>query len=1153
MLRLLKNLEITFEAERPRAEHIYAAAKPSSKEPNNLAAVIDAGWVRVFWGRVVVVPDIWHATNRAVGGSKDALKTLLDQIHGKDFRATQAIESDDELAGIISSIEAGQKDPCSIVCQTPSWVASRLWENAFVGESELIRLRRWLDRWVILQYPTVVPGDVWSPSQAEAFRSAAFSAMTSEMSLYHWQDLRIAFIRNVALAQGVPVENIESRIPEVPLTFVNRALWLDHPTLQNMVADTDYCCYHLAGLVRILLADVIAENNGPAVHPTAARLIALATDRPELLLFVLREIRTHPILLAELLLQPTTTAFACLLVARWHAPRAAWDRGLVERDDRVNQAESFADAAAVLGEYLKSDKIVPAEVAALLTWFHKQANPGFIDAGGGSEVLLETLRRELIGVAKPILLAMAESLHGASLERGLGTPEFAALLDLADIGGLSPDLEPTPTVEAYVRSVRLGGYDLSAHRLGIAGAKALFRLASRRPALRQTFLYPLEIGDRLSAAEGDQEQHSVVESVARSLRAHIRILCRAIVGMQGDISDDLFDAVVAAVESGALEHKEKWRVGAFAARFEQSILAPVLDRPLAADLGAALSVLSSERQGRLLAAVLETDEPLLLTQILSFGPPAIRRPVEKRIGTLAPLKAGIIASWTEMQARIDELLAAGAVDAAERYIELDETRQTLGQVPGRESARFRNRLRLYYLRGDWPAIANATAPACRVPFDQPLLEETLDFFQGLAEAKGPKPNYERAERIFEKLFNKRPTVAHASNWFAAKCSQLLAADSFGLLTGTRVQEGRRALAEVERMLASIQSGPMLDEVIECNKGLLLLALGEPSQALAIFTSVPLVQLQTVAAAYRAVALWRLGRRSEALATVDQAEHAYGVTDVTAAARKYFATNSTSQNTIEFSLEDGLLKELKFAMARFRTMHPTDQARVLDSHPEAFDALAIDYVRGAGDSLVSLVPMMRGEQVEDDLTAYIQHFLAARVNFFGWSVADQSRGGFTPKGNPGERDLALMWGNTTLALIEAVVCNRPLSQDSMRADLESHFQKLFGYGDPRLFFHITYSYIEDQESLVTFLETVAESAQPPGLTFKGRDQIGQTDTRPPGFIARYDSDSGEVRVVFLVLNLGQQRQRTAAKLAGSNRKRKSPKSKKPMSSGDAPKA
>jgi hypothetical protein len=428
-------------------------------------------------------------------------------------------------------------------------------------------------------------------------------------------------------------------------------------------------------------------------------------------------------------------------------------------------------------------------VAALLQWFHRKAGPGFIDAGGGNEVLLETLRRELIGVAKPILLTMAESLHGASLERGLGTPEFAALLDLVDVGGLSPDLEPTTIIDAYVRSVRLGGYDLSAHRLGIGGATALFRLASRYPILRQTFLNPLEISARLSAAEGDQEQYAVVESVARSLRAHIRILCRIIIGMQRDIPDDIVDAVVAAVESGALEHKERWRVGAFAARFEQGILAPVLDRPLAADLGAALSVLRNEGQRRLLAAVLETDEPLILTQILSFGPPAICGRVEERIEALAPLKAGAIQSWTERQARIDELLTAGAVDAAERYIEQEEALTTPGQVPGRESARFRNRLRLYYLRSDWPAIANATAPACRVPFDQPLVEEALDFFQGLAAAKSPNPNYKQAERIFQKLFNKRPSVAHASNWFAAKCNQLLATDSFGLLTGPGFKKG----------------------------------------------------------------------------------------------------------------------------------------------------------------------------------------------------------------------------------------------------------------------------------------------------------------------------------------------------------------------------
>jgi hypothetical protein len=88
---------------------------------------------------------------------------------------------------------------------------------------------------------------------------------------------------------------------------------------------------------------------------------------------------------------------------------------------------------------------------------------------------------------------------------------------------------------------------------------------------------------------------------------------------------------------------------------------------------------------------------------------------------------------------------------------------------------------------------------------------------------------------------------------------------------------------------------------------------------------------------------------------------------------------------------------------------------------------------------------RRDAIEDDLTAFIQYLLAARVESLGWSVGDQSKGGFSAKGNTGERDLT--WGSSVLALIEAVICDRPLTQDVMKADLESHFQKLLGYGNP----------------------------------------------------------------------------------------------------------
>jgi hypothetical protein len=59
-------------------------------------------------------------------------------------------------------------------------------------------------------------------------------------------------------------------------------------------------------------------------------------------------------------------------------------------------------------------------------------------------------------------------------------------------------------------------------------------------------------------------------------------------------------------------------------------------------------------------------------------------------------------------------------------------------------------------------------------------------------------------------------------------------------------------------------------------------------------------------------------------------------------------------------------------------------------------------------------------------------LAARVQFPGWSVGDQSKGGFSAQGNAGERDLLITWGSSVLALIEAGICDRPLTQDVMKA-------------------------------------------------------------------------------------------------------------------------
>ncbi|WP_407471292.1 hypothetical protein [Xanthomonas campestris] len=442
----------------------------------------------------------------------------------------------------------------------------------------------------------------------------------------------------------------------------------------------------------------------------------------------------------------------------------------------------------------------------------------------------------------------------------------------------------------------------------------------------------------------DQDNELIIEnSIGRSLRTHIRILCRAIVGGVGEVSADMFDALVAAVRAGALQHKEKGRVAAFAPRFEKHIVAPACDRPIAADLAAALMFVNRQRQEELLTVILETDEPLILAQLLSRSPPNIRPDLERRIAALAPIDAGAIHSLPEMLARIDELLATGAADAASSYMAAEVDLKTWGKIPGRELIRFRNQVRLLFLREDWTAIETTAVPNHLSPHEQKEATETLRQFRALAMIKGPNPNPASAKSLFADLFKVRPSLGFATNWFAAEISNLLHADSFGMLSGEDIRRGQKAIAEVQRMIALLPVSSF-DEALECNRALLMLALAEPSQALGVLSALTFVRLQDVAAAYRAIALARLGRQTEATAALDVAEHALGRTAVLVAARSHIASGAAFLSVPDISLHEDLVDNVASAIARFRTMNPADQARVLQRRADPFEALLVDYVR-----------------------------------------------------------------------------------------------------------------------------------------------------------------------------------------------------------------
>ena len=313
--------------------------------------------------------------------------------------------------------------------------------------------------------------------------------------------------------------------------------------------------------------------------------------------------------------------------------------------------------------------------------------------------------------------------------------------------------------------------------------------------------------------------------------------------------------------------------------------APV-DRPIAIDLAAALGALSGDHQKQLLTVILETDEPMVLAQLLPAAPRHTRSAIERRLEALSPTDAGATHSLIELQARIDELLSAGALGAAEKFIEEEQRVQTLGKVPGREVARLRSSMRLLFARGRWDDIMAGQAPPDLGMVDQDTASEVLQFFKGLVLLVRPDGrDAAAAEAIFQQLRNRKPSIpAYAVNLIAAKVGVLLPNNMFDRLDGASARQARQTLLECDALGNDMATLTRVDrELLAHNQIVLHLALGEPDRALVLLPSKSSSRLDERNQVFRAVALSRLGRPREALSVLTAAEDSLGNTELLKAA------------------------------------------------------------------------------------------------------------------------------------------------------------------------------------------------------------------------------------------------------------------------------
>ena len=1026
-----------------------------------------------------------------------------------------------ELDDVITKIRNNELRPEQVGCQSPDWVAARLWDRIPTdSDSQVAALRLWFDRWEKLWHPSFVPHVVWDEDAMATFREATFTVLESDPGICGWEEARDAFIKKYALVNDQTFETVASRIPTVPESLVDRVAWVFDVTGVNRMREHG----DIAWLVSLITSDVEADNSGPAPNPVAKRLIELAIESADLFFILVFQLRGRTKLLADLLLYPATTAVACLLIAKRTQNPGAWDRDLIDRDNKTTKSMAFADAVSVLGHFLAQGDTNPNEAASLIEWFHENVPHSVPDQIETGESLLTILRNELSRQSRAVLQAMLDALF-ASSDSGLDTKKIPASVDIVDRGDLSDEVDPMPFVDAYSALVGSTSPVRRSVRLSASAAATLTRIALRAPRRSSwRFFHPI---DTVGALDGcsEEDRYSIVFELGWSIRTHIRTLSGAISVFSGSVPEEITAALESAIRTGALTDHENGRIAAFSPDYEEYGFD---GRSIAADIGSAIDLLSASDGDRVLSAVLETDEPMLLAQLLQFAPRNTRDRIIRRIEELTPSEAGEVYSLTHVQARVETLLSAGLADAAERFIELERELRTLGPIPDRVVARLRTTLRLQLLREEWDDIANTEIPEDLDPVQQRSADEAIGFYKGLALLNKPSGDRVVAERLFSRLHRERPDVfAYFVNLFATRLSILLEDDPFKRLNSNQKLHGRQLLSDTERKLHQYGAISIDEtEIYTCNRAQLLIAVDQPQKALDHIASIYPTSLRDVAAACSAVALARLNRPSEAQAVLEQATLQIGETDVLRTARDLVRSTPYAGVVIALSGDD-VISRIKNSLLDLKQMDHVEQAKVLNPSGSS-DEHVISHVRAAAASVIELVPMMRAvgvDSCENDLNALLRELLTQRLELLGWSAADETRGGYTERGNPGERDIVLRLGATTVTVLEAVICRHGAAN---RTNLKRHLARLMAYGTCDVFFLVAYSYVDSPSQITQIMEEISRDDPPNGCVYRKRRDIDHEDSRPPGFIAYYGREGGEVRVVFLALYIRQSAQRSAVR-------------------------
>lgn len=960
----------------------------------------------------------------------------------------------------------------------------------------------------------------WAPDEKRYCREAAHRALQRQTLWGTWDNDIERYSDVLQNTYAIPHNELRyfaNTRTSPPRSLVSRADWLKWPEIEHLVMER-FGMRTVGFAFGLLCSELEGTDIGPSVSATANTVLSFAADHPMALQHLLFRIEGAPALLVDMLMHPRTACLAAKCAIQW---RPQLGRGNDRNASREAQTKAFAvqDALSLLAHHLDEGRLDLEECASLVTWCYVDGIRGVRALPDSrrpiGEQLLRTIAKEKVELQCEVLRYLIEQ---AADDDRLPRARFAGVLEGLSFLSNELDVDVLPIVALYSKFARdrqLDWTDASCLSSKLAARLVATALTQNAPD-RDALLIPFDTAKLLQETPEDGRP-SLRSSIAQTLREHVRLLARAIAGWpDGVVPKELSGAFLTLISRSVIEHAEKGRVGALTDSYGSRRFLVREEGSPAQDLTAAWRRLDERSQESMLRTLVQSDDPALLAELCQHLPTASKPILQERLRQLKPGEASELWTWPELQHRVEFLLIAGEYELAREH--MDETVQDLNRAPQEfQLGLFGLELRLLLQEKNWTALDGVTVPPLLDMPGKRQAHNQLDFYRATSQLLRQNGNLEAARVVLQRL-SKQPGAASAykENAFAVAMQQLLG-PQLHPLTGADKVTGEGLLAEIN---AAIDVDEQPASSLLANRGLLLLALEKPEDALKSVVThrreirSPDIELVAV------LAKFEMGFQSEAMAILEAAIAEFGPDDQLIVVRDDLQAGVVTTTLAPASATVDLISSIRTALHQLTELPPTQVGDVLGPPGRGVRGYLVRQVSRAVATLQHMAAILRDRKnpedtarFENDLNTAVREVLGASLAVVKWDVADQSLGGATANGNPGERDAVIRASGQEISIYEALVCSR-----LDRGYIKGHFDKLLSYGVCDIYFHVTYSYAKELKPLLDYIRQMLEHEIPPDLAYLGCEIVGPPNYETSGYIATYRAEHREIAVVFLIADL-----------------------------------